>query len=96
MCCSFVVTLGWVTNKPLSLLLDPFQSLVSDSISDYVCNDPSLPERSFISQVINQFQKAKRLTKQTASVQIMSHVVADGRSNWLEGLILICRNSLIP
>ncbi|KAJ3574178.1 hypothetical protein NP233_g1936 [Leucocoprinus birnbaumii] len=51
----FMVILGWIINKPLSLLLDPYQSLVL-----YL------------------------------SVQIMSYVVADGKSNWLEGVILIC------
>lgn len=51
----FMVILGWIINKPLSLLLDPYQSLVL-----YL------------------------------SVQIMSYVVADAKSNWLEGVILIC------
>ncbi|KXN84724.1 Vacuolar calcium ion transporter [Leucoagaricus sp. SymC.cos] len=51
----FMVILAWITHKPLSLLLDPFQSLVL-----YL------------------------------SVQIMNYVVADGKSNWLEGVILIC------
>ncbi|TFK40399.1 Sodium/calcium exchanger protein-domain-containing protein [Crucibulum laeve] len=51
----FMVILGWAINKPLSLLMDPFQSLVL-----YI------------------------------SVQTMGYVVADGKSNWLEGMILIC------
>ncbi|KAF8896340.1 hypothetical protein BD779DRAFT_577402 [Infundibulicybe gibba] len=50
-----MVTLGWIMNKPLSLLMDPFESLVL-----YI------------------------------SVQTMSYVVADGKSNWLEGMILVC------
>lgn len=29
-CRRFCVILGWITNKPLSLLMDPFQSMVSD------------------------------------------------------------------
>ncbi|KAG2358426.1 Sodium/calcium exchanger protein-domain-containing protein [Suillus spraguei] len=51
----FIVTLGWIIDRPLALLFDPFESVVL-----YV------------------------------SVQTMSYVVADGKSNWLEGLILIC------
>ncbi|KAF8199545.1 Sodium/calcium exchanger protein-domain-containing protein [Pholiota molesta] len=51
----FTVILGWITNKPLSLLMDPFQSMVL-----YI------------------------------AVHTMGYVVADGKSNWLEGVILIC------
>ncbi|KAF8233185.1 hypothetical protein L208DRAFT_1396085 [Tricholoma matsutake] len=51
----FMVILSWVLGKPLSLLMDPFETLVL-----YI------------------------------SVQTMSHTVADGKSNWLEGLILLC------
>ncbi|KAL4248011.1 Ca(2+):cation antiporter (CaCA) family protein [Abortiporus biennis] len=50
----FMVLLGWVIDKPLALLFDPFQSVVL-----YI------------------------------SVHTMGYVVADGRSNWLEGLILV-------
>ncbi|KAI0342835.1 hypothetical protein BDW22DRAFT_1394818 [Trametopsis cervina] len=50
----FMVLLGWVLDKPLALLFDPFESIVL-----YI------------------------------SVNTMSYVVADGQSNWLEGLILI-------
>ncbi|KIK63046.1 hypothetical protein GYMLUDRAFT_41354 [Collybiopsis luxurians FD-317 M1] len=49
-----MVTISWAMGKPLSLLFDPFQSLVL-----YL------------------------------SVQTMTHVVGDGKSNWLEGAILI-------
>jgi len=28
---SFMVTLGWALNKPLTLLFDPFESIVSHS-----------------------------------------------------------------
>ncbi|KAF8806980.1 hypothetical protein BYT27DRAFT_7190690 [Phlegmacium glaucopus] len=51
----FTVILAWITHKPLSLLMDPFQSMVL-----YI------------------------------AVQTMSYVVADGKSNWLEGVILVC------
>lgn len=50
----FMVILAWIMGKPLSLLMDPFQSLVL-----YI------------------------------SVQTMNYVVADGKSNWLEGMILV-------
>ncbi|TBU32650.1 Sodium/calcium exchanger protein-domain-containing protein [Dichomitus squalens] len=51
----FMVLLGWVLDKPLALLFDPFESVVL-----YI------------------------------SVHTMGYVVADGKSNWLEGVILIC------
>ncbi|KAK2460332.1 hypothetical protein APHAL10511_007721 [Amanita phalloides] len=54
-CLPCMVILAWITHKPLSLLMDPFQSLVL-----YL------------------------------SVQTAGYVIADGKSNWLEGAILIC------
>ncbi|EGN98612.1 hypothetical protein SERLA73DRAFT_73232 [Serpula lacrymans var. lacrymans S7.3] len=51
----FTVLLGWVMQKPLALLFDPFESVVL-----YI------------------------------SVQTMTYVTADGKSNWLEGIILMC------
>ncbi|KZT07576.1 uncharacterized protein LAESUDRAFT_724523 [Laetiporus sulphureus 93-53] len=51
----FMVILGWILDKPLALLFDPFETVVL-----YI------------------------------SMQILSYVVADGKSNWLEGVILIC------
>ncbi|KAI8980097.1 Sodium/calcium exchanger protein-domain-containing protein [Trametes punicea] len=50
-----MVVLGWILDKPLALLFDPFESVVL-----YI------------------------------SVQTMGYVVADGKSNWLEGVILVC------
>ncbi|KAJ2926932.1 hypothetical protein H1R20_g10173, partial [Candolleomyces eurysporus] len=50
----FMVLLGWAINKPLTLLMDPFESLVL-----YL------------------------------SVQTLGYVLADGKSNWLEGFILV-------
>ncbi|KAH9058383.1 Sodium/calcium exchanger protein-domain-containing protein [Lactarius vividus] len=52
----FMVILGWILDKPLPLLFDPFESIV----------------------------------RFPASFHIMGYVVADGKSNWLEGAILIC------
>ncbi|KAI1797366.1 calcium/proton exchanger [Ganoderma leucocontextum] len=51
----FIVTLGWIIGKPLSLLFDPFESIVL-----------------FL------------------SVLVVNYVVQDGKSNWLEGMILMC------
>ncbi|KAI0671627.1 Sodium/calcium exchanger protein-domain-containing protein [Trametes maxima] len=50
-----MVILGWILDKPLALLFDPFESVVL-----YI------------------------------SVHTMGYVVADGKSNWLEGVILVC------
>jgi len=51
----FIVTLGWILGKPLTLLFDPFESIVL-----------------FL------------------SVLTVNYVVQDGKSNWLEGMILMC------
>ncbi|KZT29874.1 hypothetical protein NEOLEDRAFT_1174860 [Neolentinus lepideus HHB14362 ss-1] len=56
----FVVILGWILDKPLALLFDPFESVVL-----YI------------------------------SVHTMTSVVQDGKSNWLEGAILICLYAII-
>ncbi|KAI0360143.1 calcium/proton exchanger [Trametes cingulata] len=51
----FIVTLAWIMGKPLSLLFDPFESIVL-----------------------------------FFSVLVVNYVVQDGKSNWLEGMILMC------
>jgi len=51
----FIVTLGWMIGKPLTLLFDPFEAVVL-----------------FL------------------TVITVNYVVADGESNWLEGMILMC------
>ncbi|KAG2078544.1 calcium/proton exchanger [Suillus decipiens] len=51
----FIITLGWIMNKPLTLLFDPLESIVL-----------------FL------------------SVLTVNYVVQDGKSNWLEGMILMC------
>lgn len=51
----FITVLGWILNKPLSLLFDPFQSIVL-----------------FL------------------SVITVNYCVQDGKSNWLEGMVLMC------
>jgi len=50
----FIVTLGWIMNKPLTLLFDPYESVAL-----------------FL------------------SVLTVNYVVQDGKSNWLEGFILM-------
>jgi len=50
----FIVTLGWIMNKPLTLLFDPYESVAM-----------------FL------------------SVLTVNYVVQDGKSNWLEGFILM-------
>jgi len=50
----FIVTLAWILGKPLTLLFDPYESVVL-----------------FL------------------TVIIVNYVVQDGKSNWLEGLILM-------
>ncbi|KAL7279025.1 calcium/proton exchanger [Trametes coccinea BRFM310] len=51
----FIVTLAWIMGKPLSLLFDPFESIVL-----------------------------------FFSVLVVNYVVQDGKSNWLEGMLLMC------
>ncbi|KAG1873021.1 calcium/proton exchanger [Suillus subalutaceus] len=51
----FIVTLGWIMDKPLTLLFDPLESIVL-----------------FL------------------SVLTVNYIVQDGKSNWLEGMILMC------
>jgi len=56
----FIVILGWILGKPLTLLFDPFESIVL-----------------FL------------------SVLTVNYVVQDGKSNWLEGMILMCLYAII-
>jgi len=56
----FVVTLGWILDKPLTLLFDPFQSIVL-----------------FL------------------SVWTVNYVVHDEKSDWLEGMILMCLYAIV-
>ncbi|KAH9014308.1 calcium/proton exchanger [Lactarius pseudohatsudake] len=51
----FITVLGWIIGKPLTLLFDPFESIVL-----------------FL------------------AVLTVNYVVQDGKSNWLEGMILMC------
>ena len=51
----FTVVLGWIMGRPLTMLFDPFESIIL-----------------FL------------------AVLTVNYVVQDGKSNWLEGLILLC------
>lgn len=66
-----MVVSAWAMEKPLSLLFDPFMSLVSSQFSPFL-------KQTYTIQVLY------------LSVQTMGFVVADGKSNWMEGVILIC------
>ncbi|KAF8656800.1 hypothetical protein AX16_002352 [Volvariella volvacea WC 439] len=56
----FMVTLGWILGKPLTLLFDPLESITL-----------------FL------------------SVLTVNYVVQDGKSNWLEGMILMCLYAIL-
>ena len=66
--------LGWVLDKPLALLFDPFESVVL-----YISGLFSLT-----------LEILDRINDISPIVHTMGYVVADGRSNWLEGVILVC------
>ncbi len=71
-----MVILGWVLDKPLALLFDPFESIVL-----------------YISGTCRLY--ARCLFTDSSEVHTMNYVVADGKSNWLEGLILVCKTTTI-
>ncbi len=73
-----MVILGWILDKPLALLFDPFESVVSDwsGFLPLCMSLTGFPQVLYI------------------SVHTMGYVVADGKSNWLEGVILICTCTL--
>ena len=69
----FIVTLGWILGKPLTLLFDPYESvalfLSGNSFLSYPCMDMTY--------------------EYVVPVLTVNYVVQDGKSNWLEGLILM-------
>lgn len=79
--------------KPLALLFDPFESLVCSRVYLFF-----MPLHVFILrlQVLYISGTRKLLVLKVfrmilfGVVQTMTHVVGDGKSNWLEGAILIC------
>jgi Ca2+:H+ antiporter len=74
--CSFTVILGWILSKPLTLLFDPFESIVL-----------FLSGGTFLLSL----RSVHRL--RFGTVLTVNYVVQDGKSNWLEGMILICAPS---
>jgi Ca2+:H+ antiporter len=85
-----LVILAWIINKPLSLLMDPFQSLVSKLRYISIRLFMSI-FRFYICLV--RFGIAHRYitSKHIHLVQTAGYVIADGKSNWLEGMMLICK-----
>ena len=70
-----MVILGWILDKPLALLFDPFESVVCTPYR----------ARLFVSLIAYFSRQVLYI-----SVHTMGYVVADGKSNWLEGVILVC------
>jgi hypothetical protein len=74
---SFTVTLGWILGKPLTLLFDPFESIVlflSGETTCFPCNRDVDRLRFWLVLTVN-------------------YVVQEGKSNWLKGMILMCAYS---
>lgn len=84
----FMVILGWVLDKPLPLLFDPFESIVRfhDSLKVFIF---MIHARYYIYLVRCTLWVCNGALL-TPAVHIMTYVVGDGKSNWLEGAILIC------
>jgi Ca2+:H+ antiporter len=70
--CRFIVTLGWILGKPLTMLFDPFESIAL-----------------FLAGVSYALY-AERISPLMVVITV-NYVVQDGKSNWLEGMILMCR-----
>lgn len=66
----FMTILGWIMNKPLSLLFDPFESVVSAWICPVRHEGLDLSFRRHCAQTL------------FLSVLIVNYTIQDGRSNW--------------
>jgi Ca2+:H+ antiporter len=77
-CARFIVTLGWILGKPLTLLFDPYESIVLFL--------------SGTSAVLAIYRRpiCSNHYDDNSLVLTVNHVVQDGKSNWLEGMILMC------
>jgi hypothetical protein len=79
---SFIVILGWIMGKPLTLLFDPFESIVlflsGETFTCYRCNPTPMSADSVFWLVLT-----------------VNHLVRGGKSNWLKGMILICTHKLL-
>ncbi len=103
----FIVTLGWIIGKPMSLLFDPFESVVLFlSGTSPHCSAPHTfrADRRFPQSLLSttQYKTARgecyprvgvRATRPSplrvisvVSSALLTHV----RSNWLEGMVLMC------
>ncbi|KAK0193737.1 calcium/proton exchanger [Armillaria mellea] len=69
----FIVTLGWIMGKPLTLLFDPYES-----VAMFLAGMDLLSLLKETPQLI------------VTIVLTVNYVVQDGKSNWLEGMILMC------
>lgn len=84
-----LVILAWIINKPLSLLMDPFQSLVSKR--HYISIRLLTSTFRFCICLVRLGIAHRYITsKYNHLVQTAGYVIADGKSNWLEGMMLIC------
>ena len=70
-----MVLFGWVLDKPMALLFDPFESVVL-----FISGKAIYPLVAFCVLI------------HIHSVHTMGYVIADGKSNWLEGALLICES----
>lgn len=72
-----IVTLGWILDKPLTLLFDLYKSIAL-----------------FLAGGSTPVHVVQGLMSEVHPVLTVSYVVQDGRSNWLEGMVLLCAHSL--
>ena len=77
-----IVIVAWMTRFPLGLLFDPFESVALYLASTF-------PPRCSVNH-------RQLIVPCVFVVHTMNYVVADGRSNWMEGFILICMSLLVP
>lgn len=69
-----MVIFGWVLDKPMALLFDPFESVVLFISGKVFCPDAWI-----------------HIQAHFLPVHTMGYVIADGKSNWLEGALLISK-----
>jgi Ca2+:H+ antiporter len=72
----FIVTLAWILKKPLTLLFDPYESIAMFLSGKYT-------------SCVATYEMAHKFAP---AVLTVNYVVQDGKSNWLEGFILICQS----
>jgi Ca2+:H+ antiporter len=87
-----MVVFGWVLDKPLALLFDPFETMVRAEFSS-----KSMPSdycyallTRFFSCLVRKIDTYSSTILTCLAVHMMSYVASDGKSNWLEGTLLIC------